>query len=560
MENNKLQKPIWKMNIKNDIPHSEAYYVNVVTNLNMVGIGVSWPGDKGQPRKFQKDIKQGDWIIVNIPYPSKKQYLVEVLSDCFDNQNSNAWFELARYIKVIDEIGSLGIKPAYGSLERCHQQGILNTLNKKYASHIPSMQINNKIEILKKNHNLILTGAPGTGKTYTAKQVAVEMCEGDLSKEVDEEWRRLLKDGYVGFVQFHPSYDYTDFVEGLRPIKGNIEGEIGFERKDGIFKEFCKRAIKNLEDSHKSIEELNRENNYAELLEDLLTDSIENAKKYHTKNNSTFVITDANDKNIYISILTNEKVKDLPLNKEYLLRLLNSGQTFDKVKDVTIFFNTKNGQIQDSYYFILLKEILKLKQKGNVNKQITTVSKKDFIFIIDEINRGELSKIFGELFFSIDPGYRGKQGKIYTQYQNLVDDELFAEGFYIPENVYIIGTMNDIDRGVESMDFAIRRRFAWKEVTAEESAIIIDKAEVNDDIKTKAKKRMTNLNNAIREIDGLGEAFCLGGAYFKKIENYNEDFGKLWENHIEGLLKEYLRGMPDATQLLAQFKEAYDKV
>ena len=88
---------------------------------------------------------------------------------------------------------------------------------------------------------------------------------------------------------------------------------------------------------------------------------------------------------------------------------------------------------------------------------------KKFIFVIDEINRGEISKIFGELFFSIDPGYRGEKGRIKTQYQNLVDDkDVFAKGFYIPENVYIIGTMNDIDRSVESMDFAMRRRFAFE--------------------------------------------------------------------------------------------------
>lgn len=91
-----------------------------------------------------------------------------------------------------------------------------------------------------------------------------------------------------------------------------------------------------------------------------------------------------------------------------------------------------------------------------------------YVFVIDEINRGDMSKIFGELFFSIDPGYRGKDGKVDTQYQNLIDidpetqnEDVFKNGFYVPENVYVIGTMNDIDRSVESMDFAMRRRFAF---------------------------------------------------------------------------------------------------
>ena len=89
---------------------------------------------------------------------------------------------------------------------------------------------------------------------------------------------------------------------------------------------------------------------------------------------------------------------------------------------------------------------------------------KKFVFIIDEINRGEISKIFGGTFFSVDPGYRGQKGSVSTQYANLHEND---EKFYIPENVYIIGTMNDIDRSVDTFDFAMRRRFRFVEVTAE---------------------------------------------------------------------------------------------
>ncbi|WP_305155979.1 AAA family ATPase [uncultured Duncaniella sp.] len=101
---------------------------------------------------------------------------------------------------------------------------------------------------------------------------------------------------------------------------------------------------------------------------------------------------------------------------------------------------------------------------------------KPFVFIIDEINRGEISKIFGELFFSIDPGYRGKKGKVKTQYQNLITDKSdpFYDGFFVPDNVYLIGTMNDIDRSVESIDFAMRRRFAWQEIIAADNTEMLD--------------------------------------------------------------------------------------
>src|SRR5690606_31586701 len=92
----------------------------------------------------------------------------------------------------------------------------------------------------------------------------------------------------------------------------------------------------------------------------------------------------------------------------------------------------------------------------------------NYVFVIDEINSGEISKIFVELFFSIDPSYRGLKGAVKTQYANMYEDT--NETFYIPENVYIIGSMNDIDRSVESFDFAMRRRFTWLEITAQESA------------------------------------------------------------------------------------------
>ncbi|MDR1181434.1 MAG: AAA family ATPase, partial [Bacteroidales bacterium] len=165
---------------------------------------------------------------------------------------------------------------------------------------------------------------------------------------------------------------------------------------------------------------------------------------------------------------------------------------------------------------------------------------------IDEINRGEISKIFGELFFSIDPGYRGVKGKVQTQYANMHLDE---EEFYVPENVYIIGTMNDIDRSVESFDFAMRRRFTWKEITAKESQIMFN----GESWKEEAIKRMDNLNNKISNIEGLNSSYHIGGAYFKNnLPKYEESekWNKLWDLHLAPLLKEYLRGMSDVAKYL----------
>jgi hypothetical protein len=193
-------------------------------------------------------------------------------------------------------------------------------------------------------------------------------------------------------------------------------------------------------------------------------------------------------------------------------------------------------------------------QKYSKNNLIAP-RKEAAVFVIDEINRGEISKIFGELFFSLDPGYRGIAGRVKTQYQNLIEEgDAFKDGFYVPENVYIIGTMNDIDRSVESMDFAMRRRFAWAEVSAEESMQMLSGTPYEEE----AKERMRNLNKAIMKVRGLGEAYQIGAAYFKKIEKYNGDFQKLWDFHLKGLLFEYLRGNMNAEEQLKELKEAYD--
>lgn len=209
---------------------------------------------------------------------------------------------------------------------------------------------------------------------------------------------------------------------------------------------------------------------------------------------------------------------------------------------------------------------------GGYQNECSEINKQKFVFIIDEINRGEISKIFGELFFSIDPGYRGAKGKVKTQYQNMITNESdpFYEGFYVPENVYIIGTMNDIDRSVESMDFAMRRRFAWQEVKAEENTGMLDDLQ---EMKNEVIEIMKRLNNVIWNettntgIEGLSAAYHIGGSYFSKLKLYlNDDhsnksaaYKHLWENHLKGVLSEYLRGMPDAMENLRKLENTYFK-
>ena len=189
--------------------------------------------------------------------------------------------------------------------------------------------------------------------------------------------------------------------------------------------------------------------------------------------------------------------------------------------------------------------------------QTDAVERKEFVFIIDEINRGEISKIFGELFYSIDPGYRGPSGQISTQYSNLHDDP--SEKFYIPDNVYIIGTMNDIDRSVDSFDFAMRRRFRFIEISAEDSEAMLSGL---GNLQDEAMNRMEKLNEMISATSGLGKNYQIGAAYFLKLKGNDNGngvgFDTLWRDYLEPLLKEYIRGMQDEDTLLGRFYDAYN--
>ncbi len=395
-----------------------------------------------------------------------------------------------------------------------------------------------------------MTGAPGTGKTYLAKEIA---------KEMGAEYK---------LVQFHPSYDYTDFVEGLRPVK---KGDtLGFERKDGVFKAFCKEAMKYSTGSL-------FDDAYTALIEKIKNGTI---KTINLKTKPSKELDVRGDDNIgWYSEKEKDHKSSNVVSRARLKELFNTYDTlekFDKMPNMDEGIQSIIGGCDSSYYWGVMRYLL---------KQIKEQSK-PYVLIIDEINRGEISKIFGELFFSIDPGYRGEEHKVDTQYQNLIPKEgdedfdpdnadVFRNGFFIPKNVYIIGTMNDIDRSVESMDFAMRRRFAWKEITAESRQSMLDddaawgtNGKPSDDIIKEIKNRMNNLNAAIvdkygdevlsnKDKIGLSKAYQIGASYFLKYGLYN-NFDDLWTNHIEGLLYEYLRGKTNIDEKIERLHQAYN--
>ena len=358
---------------------------------------------------------------------------------------------------------------------------------------------------LLKSPNLILRGAPGTGKTRLAKDIAKELTNGNKDQ--------------IGFVQFHPSYDYTDFVEGLRPVS-NGDGTIEFKLVDGIFKKFCQKA----RDAKKTGGQDNFDESWTKL-----TDAINEKQGQYLFPRSS----------VPASLNSQGNVKfDSPVATKENVYLLYKGE------ETHLKYETYQKIVLDH-----MKESYGL--CDYVSPTIDTDKK--FVFIIDEINRGEISKIFGELFFSIDPGYRGERGSVSTQYANLHETD---EKFYIPDNVYIIGTMNDIDRSVDTFDFAMRRRFRFVEVTAESRLHILDE-ELGEDAK-EAKIRLRNLNAAIENVQELNSHYHIGPSYFCELQYINFDYELLWSDYLKPLLDDYVRGSYDEAETLETLKKAFD--
>jgi len=356
-----------------------------------------------------------------------------------------------------------------------------------------NIKITSQYKLLLANKQLIMHGAPGTGETFSAIYELADRLL-NISYKTEEE-KKEIKKIQVDMVQFHPSYDYTDFIDGIRPDLSS-KG-LKYMLKNGSFKSFCRRAgvIERIYEADKSVD---------------------------TKTIDEFL--DGEDDSIRNFWKNKIKKDELKKEIEYANQKVNKKQA---KKVDTITFDTS-----------------KLPK---------------FLFIIDEINRAEISKVLGETMYCLDPDYRGQKGAISTQYSALATKEtLFIsednDKFFIPSNVYIIGTMNDIDRSVEVFDFALRRRFAWYEVKAEEvKDIILTSMEIDRVFASDYedyKERIKALNKSITNDLKLTEHYHLGPAYFAKIKfyfskdnpNYKEAREKVWNNHLSQILDEYVKG------------------
>ncbi|HED0861682.1 TPA: AAA family ATPase [Campylobacter jejuni] len=361
--------------------------------------------------------------------------------------------------------------------------------------------------------NQILYGPPGTGKTYHTIDKALEIISKVEKIELPDENNRVdrkklfneyVKNGQIVFTTFHQSYGYEEFVEGIKPrMDKENSKEIEYEIKDGIFKELCEKALEN-RDSIKNF------NFYIDKLKEKVKIDDNNPEKYFELPNTKYFIQYRNGRTFRIKFDGMSKNhKDYPVSIDNIEKLY------------------KTSIADEIYNSAYVKAILNyLKSQGLEDyKEKDEKTNSPYIIIIDEINRGNVSKIFGELITLIEPSKRigeKEELKVTLPYS--------GEKFGVPKNVYIIGTMNTADRSITSLDTALRRRFEFVEMMPDVSKLSMDCEGIN------LQELLKAINTRIEYL--LDREKTIGHAFFISVENL-EDLKKVFQNKIIPLLQEY---------------------
>ncbi|MGI7656566.1 AAA family ATPase [Campylobacter jejuni] len=375
--------------------------------------------------------------------------------------------------------------------------------------------------------NQILYGPPGTGKTYHTIDKALEILGENLENrdEKKAKFDEYVKNGQIVFTTFHQSYGYEEFVEGIKPRIDSKENskEVEYEIKDGIFKELCKKALDNYKVSLLTQEEFVKSEDLENKIEIFLDELVDQQKFIEKIQSGGFKLEEYNEK---YRIITDDTNANLYLNLEIFKTLLENKDKIINGRSIKQILNNKHRRQIDSYYFQLVKLFKEREQDYKVdNNPSEKPELKPYIIIIDEINRGNVSKIFGELITLIEASKRigeKEELKVTLPYS--------GKEFGVPKNVYIIGTMNTADRSITSLDTALRRRFEFVEMMPDVSKLSMDCEGIN------LQELLKAINTRIEYL--LDREKTIGHAFFIGVENLN-DLQKVFKNKIIPLLQEY---------------------
>ncbi|EAI3572170.1 hypothetical protein DRQ95_03400 [Campylobacter jejuni] len=433
---------------------------------------------------------------------------------------------ILNYLKTMSKDGEI----FYRYYKNCKFFAIPKNTFSKDDFKIIKDNINNNISL-----NQILYGSPGTGKTYHTIDKALEILGENLESrdEKKAKFDEYVKNGQIVFTTFHQSYGYEEFVEGIKPRIDSKENskEIEYEIKDGIFKELCEKALDNYENSILNTDELNKKIELKEKVENFLNWLLETNEPIGKTKGGNFFVVEIDNKTIVIYSEGVERFDGIfNLNLSIFMELLKCKDEFNNATEMfKKVFNRDYADRTHTYYFNLVKKFKAYEEKQLTakieNNKNNDNSLKPYIIIIDEINRGNLSKIFGELITLIEPSKRigeKEELKVTLPYS--------GKEFGVPKNVYIIGTMNTADRSITSLDTALRRRFEFIEMMPDVSKLSIDCEGIN------LQELLKAINTRIEYL--LDREKTIGHAFFISVENL-ESLKKVFKNRIIPLLQEY---------------------
>lgn len=383
--------------------------------------------------------------------------------------------------------------------------------------------------------NIILCGTPGTGKTYSTVLYAVSIIEEKPINAVKAEdyaavFNRYLKykdDGLVAFTTFHQSFGYEEFIEGIRPVVSSEENaesgrEIEYEVHDGIFKSFCNSAIYGKASSN--------EENFEKAWDALISTTKQNGNKY--------IFTRQTGSQIQTQLVSDTVFR---VNWQSEQNAHNDLTMTTIVKQWLSVIDRSSLSGGSRWLYDARQAVIDELNKKYGLKYIEQQSfKRNRVFIIDEINRGNISKIFGELITLLEPSKR-----IGAKEQLRAILPYSGQNFGVPDNVYLIGTMNTADRSIALIDTALRRRFSFIEMQPESSTltdVLVDGIDISEMLDT-LNKRITVL---------LDREHTIGHSYLLplKVDPTIENLSEIFENTIVPLLQEYFYDDYEKIQLV----------